>query len=67
VLLYVDEKGPITAKTHGGSSWSSTQVKIEKAQKIRGLLNVLGAYDHTNDRCMYIVIKGRLGNSLLTF
>ena len=21
VLLYVDEKGPITAKTHGGISW----------------------------------------------
>jgi hypothetical protein len=30
VLLYVDEKGPITAKTHGGTSWSSTQVKVEK-------------------------------------
>ena len=33
VLLYVDEKGPsITAKTHGGTSWSSVQVKVEKAQ-----------------------------------
>ena len=28
VLLYVDEKGPITAKTHGGISWSSVQVKV---------------------------------------
>ena len=37
ILLYVDEKGPITAKTHGGSSWSSVQVKVEKAQKIKGL------------------------------
>ena len=36
VLLYVDEKGPITAKTHGGTSWSSAQVKVEKAQKIKG-------------------------------
>jgi transposase len=51
VLLYLDEKGPsITAKTHGGTSWSSTQVKIEKSQKIKGLLNVFGAYDHTNDK-----------------
>ena len=41
---------PITAKTHGGTSWSSTQVKVEKAQKIKGLLNVFGAYDHTNDK-----------------
>src|SRR6185295_16235095 len=50
VLLYVDEKGPITAKTHGGTSWSSVQVKVEKAQKINGLLNVFGAYDYTNDK-----------------
>ena len=50
MLLYVDEKGPITAKTHGGTSWSSTQVKVEKAQKINGILNVFGAYDHTNDK-----------------
>ena len=50
MLLYVDEKGPIAAKTHGGTSWSSTQVKVEKAQKIKGLLNVFGAYDHTNDK-----------------
>ena len=50
MLLYLDEKGPITAKTHGGTSWSSVQVKVEKAQKIKGLLNVFGAYDHTNDK-----------------
>ena len=34
VLLYVDEKGPVTAKTHGGTSWSSIQIKVQKAQKI---------------------------------
>ena len=50
MLLYVDEKGPLTAKTYGGTSWSSTQVKVEKAQKIKGLLNVFGAYDYTNDK-----------------
>jgi hypothetical protein len=65
-------KGPtITAKTHGkthgGTSWSSVQVKVEKAQKIKGLLNVFGAYDHTNDKIhMYNVIETRLQNSLLT-
>ena len=68
MLLYVDEKGPITAKTHGGTSWSSVQVKVEKAQKIKGLLNVFGAYDHTNDKIhMYIVIETRQKNSLLIF
>ena len=35
-LDYVDEKEPITAaKTHGGSSWSSTQVKVEKLKDKR--------------------------------
>lgn len=68
MLLYVDEKGPIAAKTHGGTSWSSVQVKVEKAQKIKGLLNVFGAYDHTNDKIhMYNVIKERQQNSLLIF
>ena len=48
--MYVDEKGPVTANTHGGTSWSSVQVKVEKAQKINGILNVFGANDHTNDK-----------------
>ena len=67
MLLYVDEKGPtITAKTHGGTSWSSTQVKVEKAQK-KGLLNVLGAYMIIQIiRCMYNAIKGRQASNLST-
>ncbi|HSF51733.1 MAG TPA: transposase [Nitrososphaeraceae archaeon] len=28
----------------------STQTKIEKAQKIKGILNTFGVYDHTNDQ-----------------
>ena len=49
MLLYIDEKGPVTtAKTHAIRIVSSVQVKVEKAQKIQGLLNVLGAYDYTN-------------------
>jgi transposase len=67
VLLYVDEKGPITAKTHGGTSWSSTQVKIEKAQKIRGLLNVFGAYDHTNDKMHIHCYQKKTGKQFVDF
>jgi hypothetical protein len=67
VLLYEDEKGPITAKTHGGSSWSSVQVKIEKAQKIKGLLNVFGAYDHTNDKMHVQCYKKKTGKQFVDF
>jgi DDE superfamily endonuclease len=67
VLLYVDEKGPITAKTHGGTSWSSVQVKVEKAQKIHGLLNVFGAYDHTNDKMHVQCYKKKTGKQFIDF
>ena len=41
VLLYQDEKeGSIAAKTYGGSSWCSIQSKIEKAQKVKGILYI---------------------------
>ena len=36
--------------SNGGPSWCSVQAKIERAQKIKGILNVLGIYDHTNDK-----------------
>jgi len=49
-MLYEDEKGPIVAKTYDGTSWSFVQSKISKAQKIKGILNVFGAYDHTNNQ-----------------
>jgi transposase len=67
VLLYVDEKGPVTAKTHGGTSWSSTQVKVEKAQKINGMLNVFGAYDHTNDKMHVQCYKRKTGKQFIDF
>jgi transposase len=67
VLLYVDEKGPITAKTYGGTSWSSVQVKVEKAQKIRGLLNVFGAYDHTNDKIHVHCYRNKTGKQFIDF
>ena len=53
--MYQDEKkGPIAVKTYGGPSWCSTQTKkVEKAQKVKGILNTFGIYDHTNDDEMY--------------
>ena len=50
VLFYEDEKGPVAAKTYGGTSWSSTQSRVSKAQKTKGILNVFGVYDHTNNQ-----------------
>jgi len=66
-LLYQDEKGPVAAKTHGGPSWCSTQSKIEKAQKIKGLLNIFGVYDHTNDQMYIHSYKNKTGKQFLDF
>ena len=65
--MYQDEKGPITAKVHGGSSWSSVQVKVEKAQKIKGILNVFGAYDHTNDKMHIHCYQKKTGKQFIDF
>jgi hypothetical protein len=40
----------LAAKTYGDPSWSSIQSKVDKAQKTKGLLNVFGVYDHTNNQ-----------------
>ena len=68
MLRYVDEKGPVAAKTHGGTSWSSVHVKVEKSQNINGLLNVFEERMTTQMiRCMSNAIKERQESSLLTF
>jgi hypothetical protein len=67
VLSYVDEKGPITAKKHGVTSWSLVQVKFEKAQKINGLLNVFRVYDHTNDKVYVQCYKKKTGKQFVNF
>ncbi|MGD9533090.1 MAG: hypothetical protein AB7V56_04885 [Candidatus Nitrosocosmicus sp.] len=42
------------AKTYGGTSWSSiARSKVSKAKKIKGILNVFGVYDYTNN-CIWI-------------
>ena len=52
-MLYEDKKGPIAAKTYGGTSSSSVQSKVEKTQKTKGILNVYIVYvDHTNDKML---------------
>ncbi len=67
VLLYEDEKGPIVAKTYGGTSWSSIQSKVSKAQKIKGILNVFGVYDHTNNQMWTHGYKRKTGKQFLDF
>jgi hypothetical protein len=59
VVLFQDEKGPIAAKTYGGNSWCSTQAKIERAQKTKGILNVFGIYGYTNDEMFTHCYKKR--------
>ncbi len=43
------------------------QVKIEKTQKIKGLLNVFGAYDHTNDKVHVHCYKRKTGKQFVDF
>ena len=67
VLLYQDEKGPIVAKTYGGTSWSPLQSKIEKAQKINGILNIFGVYYYTNDQMYTHSYRKKTGKQFLDF
>jgi transposase len=55
------------AKTYGGTSWSSTQSKISKAQKVKGILNVFGVYDHTNDQMYTHSYKQKTSKQFLDF
>ncbi len=66
-MLYQDEKGPIAAKTYGGISWSQVQSKVERAQKIKGILNVFGVYDHTNDQMYTHSYRNKTGKQFLDF
>jgi transposase len=69
VLLYEDEKGlSITAKTYGGTSfWSFIQYKVSKAQKTKGILNVFGGYDYTNNKMWTHGYKQKIGKQFLDF
>ncbi len=58
---------PVTAKTYGGTSWSSVQSKVSKAQKTKGILNVFGVYDHTNNHMWTHSYKRKTGKQFLGF
>jgi transposase len=55
------------AKTYGGTSWSSTQSRVSKAQKIKGILNVFGVYDYTNNQIWTHSYKKKTGKQFLDF
>ena len=43
------------------------QSKIEKAQKINGILNIFGVYDHTNDQMYTHSYRKKTGKQFLDF
>ena len=46
VVLFMDEKGPITVKRYGGFIWTTAQrVIMHKNQKTRGKFYLFGAYE----------------------
>jgi hypothetical protein len=55
------------AKTYGGTSWSSTQSGVSKAQKTKGILNVFGVYDYTNNQMWTHPYKKKTGKQFLDF
>jgi len=57
----------LSAKTYGGSSWSSVQSKVEHDQKVKGLLNVFGVYDYTNDRMYTHCYKQKKSSQFIDF
>jgi len=59
ILLFQDEKGPIAAKTYGGSSWSSTQAKIAVER--------VGICDYTNGRMLTHCYQQKKSNQFIDF
>ncbi len=57
----------MSAKTYGGSSWSSVQAKVEHDQKVKGLLNVFGVYDYTNDKMYTRCYKQKKSSQFIDF
>ena len=43
------------------------QSKVERAQKIKGILNVFGVYDHTNDQMYTHSYRNKTGKQFLDF
>jgi hypothetical protein len=67
VVLFEDERGSITDKTYGSPSWC-LEAKIKHAQKINGILKVLGIYcERTNDEMFSHCYKKRNSYQFLDF
>ncbi|MFQ6125084.1 MAG: IS630 family transposase [Candidatus Heimdallarchaeota archaeon] len=50
MVLYVDEKGSIAAKTYGGRNWAAKKEVVARNQKIKGKVMLFGAYNpHTKE------------------
>lgn len=45
----------------------STQAKIEKVQKVKGILNVFGVYDHTDDTMFTHCYKNKTSDQFIDF
>jgi transposase len=53
VVISLDEKGSITVKDHGGSSWGCDAPRISDRQKIRGRTELVAAYAPHTGRVFY--------------
>ena len=45
----------------------STQSKIEKAQKVKGILNTFGVYDYTNDKMHIHCYRNKTSEQFIDF
>ena len=45
----------------------STQSKIEKAQKVKGILNTFGVYDYTNDKMYTHCYRNKTSEQFIDF
>ena len=45
----------------------STQAKIEKAQKVKGILNTFGVYDYTNDKMYTHCYRNKTSEQFIDF
>lgn len=54
LLLYVDEKGPLTVTRYGGHCWGPKRFSMEVRQPIHGKFHLFGAYDPRADQIWLI-------------
>ncbi len=68
VVLFLDEKGPITVKRYGGSMWTAAaQVVLPKYQKTRGKFYLYAAYELFTGRLRWRYYDHKRGESFTAF